>query len=258
MACAMPCPNNYYPDAKFFCIACPGGSNGHCLSCDNTGCTACDPNPPVYRNKTGSICSCLTGYYENAGACLSCNTSYPFCKKCPNATYCEDCYDPFVPNGLGRCVCKPGLYLVNGACKPLPGCVLMNNITTGVYCEQCSSTLNFALAANQTCVCVNYTLYNSTTGKCDGVCGDGRSLDNICDDGDGIDTNGCANNCTINPQYHCTNPNKNAPSVCVPKRNFTIQYLYAVKDSASSTAFLYFSVSPDDATLSHMDLSALV
>jgi hypothetical protein len=46
------------------------------------------------------------------------------------------------------------------------GCVAVNNITSGVYCQQCNTAFNFLLVANQTCVCINYTAYNAITGKC--------------------------------------------------------------------------------------------
>lgn len=134
----------------------------------------------------------------------------------------------------------------------------MNNITSGAYCQLCSAALNFVMASNQTCVCVKNATYDNYTGKCIGACVDGLSLDNICDDGDHLDGNGCMNNCTVTPGYHCANPNKYAPSVCVPLRNYTVGYLYAVKDSAISIANLYFLITPDDSALPQMDFSTLV
>ena len=194
---------------------------------------------------------------------MACNLTLPYCANCSSATVCNNCnstngtyIDP--SPSMGKCVCQTNYYMVIGVCKRLAGCLIMNNITSGVYCQQCSSALNFAMAVNQTCVCVNSTYFNPASSKCEGPCGDGKSLDNTCDDGDTDDYNGCANNCTTSYGFHCTNPNRYAPSVCVPIRNFTASYLYAAKDTASSTAFLYFYLQPDDPSLPQMDFSTLV
>jgi hypothetical protein len=194
---------------------------------------------------------------------VACNLTLPYCANCSSAAVCNSCNST---NGtyidpsplMGKCVCQTNYYMVTGVCKRLAGCLDMNNITSGVYCEQCSTALNFVKALNQTCVCINGTYFNATTSKCEGPCGDGKSLDNACDDGDADDYNGCANNCTTSYGFHCTNPNRFAPSVCVPIRNFTASYLFAAKDPASSTAFLYFYLQPDDPSLPQMDFSTLV
>ncbi len=220
MACTLSCPIGTYP-LNSYCVPCASSAT-NCLTCDSTGCLSCDITSPVFRTKVGSACLCNDTYYESGGVCLFCNTSFPNCNKCNNATFCTDCFEPFNASVNGTCVCKTGFYLVSGVCKPLPGCVVMNNITSGVYCQQCSATLNFLLASNQTCVCVKNTTYDPNTGKCKGSCVDGLAIDNVCDDGDGNDWNGCMNNCTVTPGYHCVNPNKYAPSICVPLRNYTV------------------------------------
>lgn len=262
MACTLTCPSGTYAVGTVgaflgYCVPC-GTSATNCLTCNTTGCMSCDIATPIFRTLINQSCLCNDTYYESAGVCILCNSSFPNCRLCHNASFCTECYPPYNATPTGLCGCQAGLSLVLGVCKLLPGCVIMNNITSGAYCQQCSAALNFVMAANQTCVCVRNATYDNYTGKCRGSCVDGLALDNICDDGDNIEANGCMNNCTVTPGYHCTNPNKYAPSVCLPLRNFTVDYLYAVKDSAISIANLYFLISPDDPTLPQMDFSTLV
>jgi hypothetical protein len=256
LSCLPSCPPRYIVNALSFCDFCDS-NNGHCLTCDATQCLTCDSAIPTYRFLDGAICSCMPLYYDLNGACVLCSTAISNCDTCSSSSSCLTCKSPFTMSG-GKCICSPGLYLVNGICSQLMGCTSINNITTGVYCIECSSSLNFFLASNQTCICVNYTLYDPSIGKCRGICGDGKALDNICDDGDAVDDNGCANDCTITPGYDCANPGDNVPSVCVLKRSFTGEYKYALKDANTNTAILHISISPDDPSLSLMDFSKLI
>lgn len=84
-------------------------------------------------------------------------------------------------------------------------------------------------------------------------------MDNICDDGDTNNTNGCNNiTCTVNPGYSCTNPADNLPSICVLIKQFQCQYKYAMKEVSTNTAVLYVTLTPDDPALYKMDFSKLI
>lgn len=80
----------------------------------------------------------------------------------------------------------------------------------------------------------------------------------ICDDADTNDTNGCANNCTVNAGYHCINPNQTSPSICVLISSYNASYLYATKIINEDTAVLYFNLGPDDPIFSSMNFSKFI
>ena len=69
---------------------------------------------------------------------------------------------------------------------------------------------------------MNNTIYNVTTGMCQGNCGDGVSLGNYCDLGvmNGVSGSGCSSTCTVDSGYYCSNPSTTTPSICVEERNF--------------------------------------
>jgi len=138
------------------------------------------------------------------------------------------------------------------------GCAVSDNITSGLYCITCDTSRNFYILLNRTCACINYTAYNSSIGACQGVCGNNVSLGKICDDGDTNNTNGCANNCTVNPGYHCINPNPTSPSICVLISSYTASYLYATKVINQNTAVLYFNLQPDDFIFSIMNFGNFI
>ena len=164
LLCVATCPSNYVADANSFCIYC-NNQNGHCATCNAAGCLTCNAATPDFRQINGNICSCKSRYYEFNGTCLTCSSAIANCDTCSSSIVCTTCVLPFVASS-GKCVCGPGLFLVNSQCLQLMGCTAVNNITSGTYCQACSAALNFLLASNQTCVCVNFTAFNPVTGKC--------------------------------------------------------------------------------------------
>lgn len=182
------CTASSYVDSRNFCQSCSAG--GNCLTCNISGCVTCDNSSPVFRNLSGSTCICNIGYYDAAGTCLLCSSVLSNCTRCNSATVCTNCSPPFTVSG-GVCVCPASTYLIYGNCTAFMGCALANSITSGGYCQICATDLLFEKLPNQTCACIAHTVYNATSGRCDGICNDAFGIGNICDDGDTINGNGC-------------------------------------------------------------------
>lgn len=86
MACTLICPSGTYA-VGVYCVPC-GTSATNCLTCDTTGCTSCDLTTPIFRTLVNQSCLCNDTYYESAGVCLLCNSSFPNCRLCHNASFC--------------------------------------------------------------------------------------------------------------------------------------------------------------------------
>ena len=168
----------------------------------------------------------MNGYFLNNTICSLCSLFQ--CQLCTSATICTHCNIGYILNASKECVCNNSLYIVNGTCSSMLGCSQINNITSGVYCLQCYLAGNYvAVVSNQTCICENHTYYDNITGNCIGVCGDSYTIGNVCDNGNPSSSSGCADNCTVNPGYYCSNPPNGSQSICVLTTNLNLQYIYA-------------------------------
>lgn len=237
--------------------------NGYCLTCTSTDCLTCDSTSPTYRslNTTGTpdVCVCMTGYFDSNGVCTLCSNFIDNCTACINSTYCTLCDTNYTAvNGV--CACSAGTYFINNTCVPLMGCLSYNFITSGYYCSQCDTANYFYMTANSTCLCLANTIYNSSTGMCEGNCSDGISLGNHCDLGsqNGVNGSGCSSTCVVTPGYYCSNPSTTRPSICVISTNYSGTFLYATRDLSSNTANIYIEISPNDAVLSQIDFSQYI
>lgn len=224
VTCASNCTDGYYPNANQYCVAC-SITTGYCLTCSGSQCTSCDSSSPTFRTLdtgvTPNVCVCMTGYFDLSGNCTLCSSYLDHCTDCTSQSNCIACSTNYTATG-GVCVCNPGT--VNAStCSPLIGCLTYNNITSGYYCIDCDTDNYFYKLANQTCECQANTIYNTTTGKCQGNCSDGVSLGNECDLGplNGVAGSGCASNCTVVYGYYCSNPSTTSASTCVNTTNYT-------------------------------------
>eukprot|EP00347_Sterkiella_histriomuscorum_P019823 403340165 len=165
-ACSSPfkcddCSYGLYPDqltAK--CLSCKNTTLGDtCQDCSsNSWCTECGPGEQIVNGK---------------------------CTSCSNG--CTDCTGKLCSS------CVAGFTMVNGVCKKcedlIPFCGECSDDKT---CTKCNST-EFSIQQNGTCACAagKFSLYNSTTQKCDclqnnfklnGTCGDCTSTIPRCDE----------------------------------------------------------------------------
>ena len=207
----------------------------YCATCNKTDCLTCISGTNRNINSSVQVCNCVTGYLEINQTCTLCSVYDINCIDCDQIN-CKNCQPDFIPSGT-KCICdatsaKP--YFVNGACSNLKGCLSPSTLTSGAYClaDQCDTINNFFQNAAMLCECMNNTLYNSSTGRCDGNCGDLSSFDNQCDLGPGNNHatgTPCDNNCHVVNGYYCYSPTTNSLSKCVSSTVFTGYYLYATK-----------------------------
>ena len=107
------------------CFPCLAQLCQTCAQATNTVCSSCVTGAAVINN----VCTCLSGYYQNASLCNAC----PYqCGICTTVSVCTTCSDNTTRNINNSCACNIGLFdagvAVCGTCPSL--------------CRTCSSATN--------------------------------------------------------------------------------------------------------------------
>ncbi len=137
-----------------------------------------------------------------SGSVASCNLcSLSHCNKCASLTQCSECnaVDSYYLNAL-------------------------------YFCDYCDTSLGYTLTAGKcnscqvTCKCGGYTLPKKTNGDCSTFCGDGIiiSPDELCDDNNLNDDDGCSSKCQVEQYFIC----QGEPSICYLKDDIQIKLIY--------------------------------
>ncbi len=138
----------------------------------------CDGSCKTCENASVFCTSCFDGDYLNVNSCVPCMNN---CTICINGSFCSNCSNGLVHDGMGGCV---GGY----DCSSISNCVICDSING---CSQCS---------------LGYSLANAST--CSGVCGDGIWIPSEeCDDNNTANGDGCSSSCTIEAAFFCLNSN---------------------------------------------------
>jgi hypothetical protein len=139
--CLMGCPDSYYADTLFKCIAC----SATCLTCISASfnCTSC--------NTTSTFPALnLTG---TSGVCLSNCPIYYYLSNSLTPTQCTPCVPPCLTcTSLSLCLsCVPTRYFYNMTCLPTcpPGITIPNNGSWN--CDPCSSQCARCIGTISTC-----------------------------------------------------------------------------------------------------------
>lgn len=138
-----------------------------CQSCNQSTLTICNACifGAAFNNNT--VCTCLTGFYQQNGICNAC----PYkCASCNVGTTCTLCSDLKTRDPNNNCSCLTGLYDAGSAtclvCSSL--CLTCSSATS---CTSCVTANNRALVNGQ-CVCATgfYQIVNPdgtlTCGQC--------------------------------------------------------------------------------------------
>lgn len=105
------CPIGYYDavliNGNVTCQLC----SYSCASCvSGSQCTSCNPTYQRVFNITNSLCSCISGYFDDGSnaPCILCATD---CLTCFNSTLCLTCLTPvrYLASN-GRCLCINSTY----------------------------------------------------------------------------------------------------------------------------------------------------
>jgi cysteine-rich repeat protein len=94
----------------------------------------------------------------------------------------------------------------------VPGCSSASRFGSTTICLSCNSSLHFEFNGLDCDCTLGYTL---AAGTCALICGDGRVISEDCDDGNTINGDGCSSQCTVEPDYSCSNGSFYHSSVCV-------------------------------------------
>ena len=176
------CINGFFDDGKAACAAC----STTCQTCNSsTGCTTCDVN--LHRNLTGSVCSCMTGYYEfyhtdQTRTCELCSAECFTCATSPNlCTSCDPKKDRVAgvdEKGRQTCLCMPGFYsafdgsCIQSNCDADPNCAECEHASK--ICIKCLSSRKRVLKLPESvCLCQDgyYADANNTCVPCKPGCG---------------------------------------------------------------------------------------
>ena len=170
------------------CSSC-SASNNRALSASST----CDPLPGFFDNGTqlapaclspcnqctsASACvTCVSGYFISGSACNDCSSAMTNCLTCPNATACSSCQLGFIVNAT------------TNLCSVVP-CYDLN-------CLSCPASM-------AVCVSCVQGYQPASDGSCQTVCGDFVVKGNeVCDDGNLIDRDGCSSSCNVDSDFSC-------------------------------------------------------
>lgn len=238
--CKLECGERFYPDETdpdfFFCRSCPS----NCLRCDNAHlCTECIADYYLTTINGYTLCvrakDCAEGSYADAGTgkCESCISD---CNVCSGPTGCSECFDGFFLDN-NACInrCPTGKFaLPSGACasciancdecKDTLSCktcsngfflledekVCVNGATcpdgyylgTGNNCTLCKPECHKCTSATVCTACIlGHTLKGT---NCERNCGNGLRQDiEECDDGNDVNGDGCASDCTVEDAFIC-------------------------------------------------------
>jgi hypothetical protein len=183
------CIAGFFDSGSVNCSAC----SPTCLTCTNSSaCTSCDATR--FRNLTGTVCSCMNGYYELFHTnltrtcakcnpeCLTCTTSPALCTSCDPTKNRVSGVDN---SGRQTCLCQPGFYSTpDGSC-------IQSNCNADPFCSQCEQGLKLCVQClasrnriiklpESICVCMDgyYADANNTCVPCASGCGTCRSATN--------------------------------------------------------------------------------
>jgi cysteine-rich repeat protein len=148
--------------------------------------------------------------------------------------------------------CPTDLYLNSSQCLPCPNgtyylSAILNCANCSTYCKTCDIV---------SCITCESDLFSVShlTGKCEDLCGDGFVVTLPCDGGKGIANDGCAEDCTIEPNYSCiltgtANPFPNSTvSVSLSKCSYLSQPVLSLHRATQSLyenrMSLVFKVNP--------------
>ena len=222
------CPDNYIWNGQQ-CIACTGGriyQNGRCVcppgyywkddKCFKPGDEKCYNIDNAKWN--GTHCVCLPGFSVIGYQCV--------CKGLDLGDSCDRCFHkPHSYYYYGMCRCKDGYYEINGQCHErdpnpptppvTPNCSLATFFDNQEKkclpcpqgCLQCKTCYSCEMCQPGFTLDVN-------TNLCDEECGDGKRFVVECDDGNNINNDGCAADCTLEQGYTCYGGSPTEPDVC--------------------------------------------
>lgn len=176
------CITGFYDNGGANCSAC----SQTCLTCTvSTSCSACDATR--FRNLTGSVCSCMNGYYELYNTnqsrtcekcspeCLTCSTSPALCGSCDSSKNRVAGVDQ---SGRQTCLCPAGYYSTpDGSC-------VQSNCNADPFCSECEQGLKLCIKClasknrviklpESICICMAgyYADANNTCVPCQTGCG---------------------------------------------------------------------------------------
>ena len=187
-----------------------------CQSCNATSPTVCN-SCVTGASVVGTLCTCDSGYYQNASLCVAC----PYkCLTCSVGTVCDTCSDNTTRDSANNCECITGYY-DSGSAVCSQCSALCKTCTAASTCSSCFEENNRQLVNNQ-CVCKTgfYQVVHSngtlSCEACDPSCTACSLLPTICSDCDananrilGYDPNG-HQICTCMPGF-----NENSNGQCV-------------------------------------------
>ncbi|CDW72977.1 protein serine threonine [Stylonychia lemnae] len=96
-------PGCYSCDSEGECQICQKGYRylrGQCISCGmQQNCAFCNDEKCL---------TCKDGFFLDraTGACLTCNTTLPYCNKCTDSNTCDDCAPVITAKRNGKCTCN--------------------------------------------------------------------------------------------------------------------------------------------------------
>jgi len=235
--CISSCPEGYiFSHESSLCEKCPI----QCQTCESmTKCIDCAPNFNKILETNECVLACPYKYYADSyGICRLCD---PSCATCNNPEICLSCpleNHSFLSSN-GKCIsksCMPNEFILFDPQKNQIECKECDKkcaecIGDGpLNCTKCAfgffelkTSSNLTIQC-KTCSELNFGLYLSNSGKCEGIfssvkkqkeiCGDGINLGKLeCDDGNLNDNDGCNKNCHIEEGYEC-NKQMNGPDIC--------------------------------------------
>lgn len=141
---------------------------------------------------------CIEGYYLST-QCYPCHAS---CKNCHGGTAkdCVSCSDGYFLDSDTN-VCFKLSCLASQYVHSTYGC--FNCSDSFVNAEQCtsdgpSSCSNGNMLINGSCItCSKVSGYTIVNGECSEVCGDGIVINDLCDDGNILNGDGCSSYCSV-------------------------------------------------------------
>ncbi|CAK78000.1 unnamed protein product (macronuclear) [Paramecium tetraurelia] len=228
------CQSGYYQNSnQLICSQC----YYTCSECNGSNefnqCTKC-PKTRIRSNVYLNVfeCDCKVGYYDNNELeCIDCSTyKYPpithYCyskcgdqiiqwnEQCDDGNLeprdgCNQCYlsnnkcltDICLKCHLGDCQqCVDGYYLENDFTCQLcsPHCVTC--LSSPTQCVECK----FYTPEKECITCISSAGYTIIDNQCISLCGDGiRTTEELCDDGNTENGDGCSSFCTVEDGYIC-------------------------------------------------------
>ncbi|CAD8066144.1 unnamed protein product [Paramecium primaurelia] len=228
------CQNGYYQNNnQLICSKC----YYTCSECNSSNefnqCTKC-PKSRIRSNIYLNVfeCECKNGYYDNNELeCIDCTTyQYPpithYCySKCGDQIIqwneqCDDgnleprdgCNQCYLSNN--KCITDICLKCHLGECQQcIDGYYLQNDFTCQLcspHCLTCISSPNqcidckFYTPQKQCIICISTAGYTIIDNQCISICGDGiRTKEELCDDGNLDNGDGCTSFCTVEDGYIC-------------------------------------------------------